>query len=156
MIRFYIAILIVSIVFFLVDFYAFQALKTITKNKYAHWIWGALALIVYAQFFFTIYTRSPKDGQTPEFQYSSGLLLLFLIPKIILIFVLFGEDIYRIIVKLFRVISSSETKSMPDRRKFISQLALGLAAIPFASFIYGFVKGKYNFKVLKYELAFDD
>src|SRR5699024_7949637 len=34
--------------------------------------------------------------------------------------------------------------------------ALGLAAIPFSSLLYGMFKGKYNFKVLKYELEFDD
>ena len=156
MLRFYISLLIISIIFFLVDLYAIQALKTITKNKYTYWGWIVLSALVYIQFFITIYTKSPSDGQTPQFQYSFGLLLLFVIPKLILICVLFGEDIYRITMKLFRLTSASEIKSMPDRRKFISQLALGIASIPFASFLYGFVKGKYNFKVLKYELAFDD
>jgi hypothetical protein len=45
---------------------------------------------------------------------------------------------------------------MVGRRKFISQLALGLAAIPFVSFIYGIVQGKYNYKVIKYQLTFKD
>src|SRR5690606_13572005 len=44
----------------------------------------------------------------------------------------------------------------PARRQFISKIALGLAAIPFASIIYGIYKGRYNYKVLKYSLHFED
>ncbi len=35
-------------------------------------------------------------------------------------------------------------------------MALGIAAIPFTSLLYGMIKGRYNFKVLKYELEFED
>jgi predicted MPP superfamily phosphohydrolase len=45
---------------------------------------------------------------------------------------------------------------MPDRRKFISQIALGLAAVPFLSLIYGIFEGKYNFKVIKQTVFFPD
>jgi len=44
----------------------------------------------------------------------------------------------------------------PARRKFVSSLAIGLAAVPFGAVLYGMYKGKYNYKVLKYELEFDD
>jgi len=95
-------------------------------------------------------------GQTKWDQYAFSLLLIFLLPKLTLLISMFGEDIYRVFVKGIRVIGNSEVKSIPGRRKFVSQIALGMAAIPFASFLYGVTKGKYNFKVLKYELAFDD
>jgi uncharacterized protein len=45
---------------------------------------------------------------------------------------------------------------MPGRRTFISQIALGLAALPFIGFLYGVTKGKHNYKVLKYQLPFKD
>ncbi len=45
---------------------------------------------------------------------------------------------------------------MPERRRFVSQLALGIAAVPFLSLIYGMTIGKYNFKVLKQTLFFPD
>src|SRR5690606_32044199 len=47
-------------------------------------------------------------------------------------------------------------KMLPSRRKFISQVALGVAAIPFFSILYGIFKGKYNFKVIKKAVFFDD
>ena len=38
----------------------------------------------------------------------------------------------------------------------MSKLALGIAAIPFSSLLYGMTIGKYNFKVIKQTLFFDD
>ena len=69
---------------------------------------------------------------------------------------MFGEDIVRVVQKTMSWIGAGETKPLAGRRAFISKIALGIAAIPFASFLYGIVKGRYNYKVLKYELAFND
>src|SRR5690606_32320905 len=52
--------------------------------------------------------------------------------------------------------TSAKGNYFPARRQFISKIALGLAAIPLASIIYGIYKGRYNFKVLKYTLHFED
>src|SRR5690606_453689 len=52
--------------------------------------------------------------------------------------------------------NSANAKYFPSRRQFVSKVALGLAAIPFASILYGIYKGRYNFKVLKYTLHFED
>jgi|TARA_B100000767_G_scaffold216871_1_gene204487 predicted MPP superfamily phosphohydrolase len=149
--------LIISIVLIvLIEIYTFQAFKTISKNKFVRYSFLFLSIAAYINFLVTVLTYSRSDGQTPQFQMASGMLLTVLIPKLIVIFVLFGEDIYRWILKVISALSSGETKSLVGRRKFISQLALGIAAIPFASFIYGIIQGKYNYKVLKYQLTFKD
>jgi len=64
--------------------------------------------------------------------------------------------VVRIFQKLISFLLPGETKAFSGRREFISKIALGLAAIPFASFIYGIIQGRYNYKVLKYEVAFKD
>jgi predicted MPP superfamily phosphohydrolase len=72
---------------------------------------------------------------------------------------MFGEDIFRLFeaaVNYFVSKSDESSALFSSRRKFIGQLALGIAAIPFISILYGITKGKYNFKVLKYTLEFDD
>jgi predicted MPP superfamily phosphohydrolase len=154
--RFVITIIVVSLVLFFVEFYAFQALKTITKNKIIKWIWILVAVAIYTQLFYVVFTTPRSAGQTNGFQLATGFLLTFLIPKVLILVVMFGEDIFRGFVKLISVFSSGETQSIAGRRAFISKIALGLAAIPFASFLYGIIQGRYNYKVLKYQLAFDD
>jgi hypothetical protein len=62
-----------------------------------------------------------------------GLLLLVYIPKIVATLILFGEDIYRVVFGAARYFIESDTTRdfLPGRRKFISQIALGLAAVRF-------------------------
>jgi hypothetical protein len=149
--------LIISIVLIvLIEIYSFQAFKTLSKNKLVRYCFLFVSMAVYLNFIITVVTYSRSDGQTPQFQMAMGLLLTVLVPKLVLILVLFGEDIYRWILKAISAFSSGKTQPLVGRRKFISQIALGIAAIPFASFIYGIIQGKYNYKVLKYQLTFKD
>ena len=154
--RWVIPIIVLTVVIIALEIYTFQAFKTISKSKFMRFTFLTLSIAVYVYFFLTVFTYNRSDGQTPQFQMAMGLLLTFSIPKLVIILALFGEDIYRWIFKVISAISNEETKPLPSRRKFISQLAIGLAAIPFASFIYGILQGKYNYKVLKYRLTFED
>ena len=156
MLRWILPLIILTVLAILLEFYTFNALKTVSKNKLLRFGFLTISLLVYINFFYTAITYDRSNGQTPQFQMAMGLLLTFLIPKLCIVLVLFGEDFYRWIVKGISAISSSETQPLHGRRKFISQIALGLAAIPFVSFIYGIIQGKYNYKVIKYQLAFDD
>ncbi|MCL7752199.1 metallophosphoesterase [Polaribacter sp. Z022] len=149
-------LIILTVIITLVEIYTFQAFKTVSKSKIVRYSFLLVSIVVYINFFITVFTYSRSDGQTPQFQMAMGLLLTVSIPKLVIIILLFGEDIYRWILKLISAISNNETKPLAGRRKFISQIALGLAAIPFASFIYGIIQGKYNYKVLKYQLSFKD
>ena len=154
--RWVIPIIVFTVIIIAIEIYTFQAFKTISKSKLMRFTFLILSIAVYLYFFLTVLTYNRSDGQTPQFQMALGLLLTVSIPKLVIILALFGEDIYRWIFKAISAISNGETKPLPSRRKFISQLAIGLAAIPFASFIYGIIQGKYNYKVLKYRLTFDD
>ncbi|MDG1397897.1 MAG: metallophosphoesterase [Polaribacter sp.] len=156
MLRWLFPLLILLVIVAVVEIYTFQAFKTIAKSKLVRFSFLAISIAVYIYFFITMATYDRSRGQTPEFQMALGVLLTVAIPKLFLVLVLFGEDIYRWIIKGISAISTSETQPLAGRRKFISQLALGIAAIPFVSFIYGIIQGKYNYKVLKYQLTFKD
>ena len=145
------------LIFGAIDFYAFQALKTVTKN---YWIYGAywlLSILVIGNFLYHFYGMSRNDFSNSH-GYAVAFFLTILVPKLILLIFMFGEDVVRWFVYGF----SNDTRSIADattlngRRKFLSQIALGIAAIPFASFLYGIYRGKYNYKVLKYALYFED
>jgi predicted MPP superfamily phosphohydrolase len=68
------------------------------------------------------------------------------------------EDVFRIPQAVYSYLTKlpGQVQFVPSRRSFISKIALGLAAIPLTSLLYGMYKGKYNFKVLTYELKYDD
>ena len=145
------------IIYIIIDFYAFQAVKTITKKRWIHYLHVAISFIVVANFVYQFV--QPSDGRvlTPEKSYAFGFLITLIALKLVVVPILFGEDIIRFFAGIYnKLFSSSDNFFLPSRRKFVSQIAMGLAAIPFTSLLYGMYSGKYNFKVLKYTLEFDD
>ena len=149
--------ILVLLVLLLIEFYAFQAVKTLFKMKgliTAYQVLSAM-LFVFIIFSFTKFDRSV--GQTQQTMVTMGLLLLVYIPKIIVTLVLFGEDIYRVIMgSVNYFVENDNADFIRSRRKFVSQLAVGLAAVPFLSLIYGMTIGKYNYKVIKQRIFFPD
>lgn len=141
----------------LIELYAFQAVKTFTKVR---WVLIAYVVISLVAIFFIGYQFTKFDrsvGQTKMTMMTLGVLLLVLLPKLILTFILLLEDIFRIFSGTISKVSGSTADSfLPERRKFVSQIALGLAAIPFSSLIYGMTLGKYNYKVIKQQIFFPD
>ncbi|BCY28120.1 phosphoesterase [Flavobacterium okayamense] len=103
-------------------------------------------------------THERGQGQNKQTLWTMGFFLLIYLPKIILTLVLVTEDIFRVIQGTISHFMGYTDKSefLPARRKFISQVALGLAAIPFTSLLYGITLGKYNFKVKNKTLFFPD
>lgn len=143
------------VLYILIDIYAFQAVKTITKNSILHGLYVVVSLVILG---LLIYALSSGQARTsPKLMYVFGAFLALFVPKLLLVIFMFGEDVIRLFVALFSKIGGNETGfHLPSRRKFLSTIALGVAAIPFASLLYGMVKGKYNYKVLKYALEFED
>jgi predicted MPP superfamily phosphohydrolase len=149
--------LILFIIIAVVEIYAFQAIKTLTKSK---WILIAYVVVSVAAILFIAYELMKFDrsvGQTKMTLVTLGLLLLVLLPKIVLTFVMLMEDVLRLMMGTVTHFMGHNTDSfLPNRRKFVSQVALGLAAVPFLSLIYGMTVGKYNFKVIRQTLFFPD
>ncbi len=146
------------LVLLFIEFYAFQAIRTLFK---ARWVLVAyqvvsVLILVFILYSFTQFDRSV--GQTPRTLFTFGLVLLVYLPKILLMLVLFGEDMYRLgrgaINFFYR--SDVDTGAFPSRRRFVSQVAIGLAAVPFLSLIYGMAVGRYNFRVIRQQVFFPD
>ena len=141
-----------------VEFYSFQAFRTLIRTKWFLIAYVALsaAVILYLIWSFSQFDRSV--GQNKQSLFTIGLMLIVYVPKIILTLFLFGEDIFRLIRGTINYFVENDNPSsyFPSRRRFVSQIALGIAAIPFASLIYGIFEGKYNFKVIKQTVFFPD
>ena len=149
--RWLVTVIIISAIIIVFEAYAFQAIKTLTKIKIIRYGWLLIGLLAYVNFFYVMFTYDRSHGQTREFQWAVGMLLLVLVPKVVIFILMFGEDVVRWFQKGISFLSKEGTKDLVGRRAFVSKLALGLAALPFASLLYGIFKGKYNYKVLKYQ-----
>ena len=147
-------------IYFLIDSYAFQTFKTIFKNKWVGILYWIISIVVLFYFIYQLSVNfDRKVGLTLATNQAIGLFLIIFVPKIVLLLFMFGEDVFRVPQALFRRLTqsnSSDIRYLPSRRSFVSRMALALAAVPFGALLYGIYKGKYNYKVLKYTLEFDD
>ncbi len=147
-----------TIVYLAVGLYVLQALKTIAKQPWWSYLYILVSLGVMVNFIYQ-FTVGEETGRVLSISksYAFGLLLTILTFNTITIIFLFSEDLFRIVVGLYqKFFGADKDFSLPARRRFLSLIALGVAAVPFGALLYGMYKGKYNFKVLKYDLEFDD
>ena len=151
------------IVFLLIEIYAFQAFKTVFKKNWIlkfYFIINALIIFNLLYRFIKIYNNS-LDFSDVFYNYLSipfAFFITLLGFKLIVISFLFIEDITRIIHSIFNFIfpSNESNKFLTQRRSFISKIALIIAALPIPFVIHGIYRGRHNYRVLSYELEFND
>lgn len=150
------------IIFFLilVEVYIFFILRSVYSGNQ---LFIALAIQLIIALFIAIsliYTSSNLghglSQTTKPVNLLMGLFVTFAVAKLVFISILFFEDVTRIFRWIFSFFSSENGVDFPSRRKAITQIGLGVAAIPFASFLYGMFKTRYDFTVFKETLEFDD
>lgn len=151
----------------LLDLYVFNGLKTFASNwKSAH----IRKIFLYGYLFFAvglvilliagIGSFTTARGMTPFHEWVLSLFLALLITKIFFVLVLFlgdiGRFLYALIDKLVKPNRSVAGPFLPARRQFIVDAAILVAAVPFTAFLYAMLRGKYDFRVHRETLSFDD
>jgi predicted MPP superfamily phosphohydrolase len=150
---------IISILFFLIfQWYSYQAIKTFSSNRWILLAYFLFVIMVVGNLIFYTLILDRSTTNEPKLMYAIGFFLSLFVFQILVTIFLMGEDIFRIPQGIYAYFSKipDQNQFLPQRRKLISQIAVGLAAIPFTSLLYGMFRGKYNFKVLTYELEYDD
>ncbi|XOV68453.1 MAG: metallophosphoesterase [Fluviicola sp.] len=110
-----------------------------------------------ATIFIMSYQFQPDYGKTSvASNLFMGVTMAFIVAKIFLIIFLFANDAYRLIRWPIENAISKDSVSFESRRKFITNLGLISAAIPFTGLVYGTLKGRYSYKVWKQKLTFND
>ena len=138
-----------------IDIYAYQAFKTVFRSTATPWIyWGITLVYLILSIVISLLMSSGKV----DYKYVGllvGASILIAVPKIVAIIPLLLEDVSRLSQFLFRIFTV-QPNVLPERRVFISQLALGLAAIPFLGILDGIWKGRYRYRVISHTLEFED
>ncbi|WP_297794744.1 metallophosphoesterase [uncultured Eudoraea sp.] len=146
------------IIYLILGFYALQALKTVTRFPWVYYVFIALSLIILSNFIYQFtWGETPGRVLSKPKSYAFGFVVAILTFKIITIIFLFSEDIFRFLAAGYQwFFGSTKEFSLPERRRFLSLIAMGVAAVPFGALLYGMYRGKYNFKVLKYNMEYED
>ncbi|MCC6817621.1 MAG: metallophosphoesterase [Bacteroidia bacterium] len=144
----------------LFDLYAYQAIRTLTADlssglrrgiRITYWVinisfyvFGILGMAGY-------HGMIEKNIRTVI----SGMFFALFLAKVLMMIPMLMEDIYRIFNGIISWISGKKDNQVDDsntgflvsRKKFISQVSIGLGGLSFASLTYGVVRGAHNYKI---------
>ncbi len=153
----------------LIDLYTFRGISTLintSENRFrpyiiiGFWLITCFTLAWLIWFYFSMSKLSYKEiyGHITFFM---GFFILFYIPKLFFIVFQFAQDVVLILTKLVEVIFPkntyvSEKVILISRSDFLLQVGLIIASIPFFSIIWGIWWGKYNYKVKRLNLDFNN
>ena len=145
------------LLFFVLQWYGYQAVKTIS-TRWILVIYIFVVVIIIGNLLLHTMVLERNTNTEPRLMYAIGFFITLFVFQALVSILLLGEDILRIPQAVYAYFTKmpGETEFFPKRRKIISQIALGLAAIPFTSLLYGMYRGKYNYKVLSYKLKYED
>ena len=136
--------IIVLIIFFAIDFYAFQTFKSLVLSEKFEKLFWIINIVGYIGIFYSGFFFSPKEHSSLSRvlpQFVSAYIILFYIPKLIPVFLGTIEDFYRTGNKMF-------SNEWPSRRRFIGLISWGLATIPFFGIFHGVFRGRSKYRVL--------
>jgi len=150
------------------DWYAFRSFRThfssstqILKITIYSIYWLVPALLI-ASAFYMSFSRNVSDFRSNKLFITIGaIFVLFYLPKLFILFFQAIEDITKLLAWIAKKLSPIDSKVYNSadgisRSVFISRMGLIISAIPFASILYGIVIGRFNFRLNKQTIYFDN
>jgi len=158
---------IIAAIMVLLDFYVFQALKTVTQNTsekvklVIHSLYWILAAATVISLLSLPYIQALQTNKVFR-NYIFAIMLGLFIAKLIGASFFLIDDLRRLVMWLIAKLSPSTGAHYADpagngisRSVFMSWLGLGAGTTIFGSLLYGF-SNKYNYQVKKIQLTFDN
>lgn len=157
-------IIIVLAILVVIDVYVVNSYKNFLSDgklkTFLKWFYFASTILSYGCFAFVILMFDNRPSKANIwFNWWFGYTFAFIVLRLGLVVFSCLDDIVRVVSTLIKFVhklftNNQASVSLDSRRKFIGQVGLGLASIPFVSMLYGITKGKYNYKVKEVVLSF--
>ncbi|QNF33364.1 metallophosphoesterase [Adhaeribacter swui] len=150
---------------FVVDWYVFQAIRTVTQHISPR-SQRIISIIYWALFFITsatiiMFSLTRGTPPTPFRTYLVSTLFILFASKLAVVLFLVLDDVlrllkYLIVTYLYKQPDATSEAVKITRNEFINKLALFAGSIPLTAFIYGMVRGAYQYQVKRVTLRFSN
>ena len=133
----------------------YEAFQPGPARQRAKWVFYLLLLYGVIAIPVLIVWYVPRN---PVYNLFLGGVFTVLITNLILFFYFIIADVVALLRKATRYVATGASPSLVNhsRRRFVRQVGLGLAALPFFSFLHGITRGRYDFTVRRVQLKFPD
>jgi predicted MPP superfamily phosphohydrolase len=155
-----------AVITLLMDWYVISSLRTLTADWQSRqlrlillWGYAVISIGVTVAFLAGLNSYSTDRGMTPLPEWRLSLLLTLFITKLVFLIIISMGDLGRFIYGIGDNVLNDKPEGepfFPARRKFIIQAGLLIAAVPFTGFIYAMIRGKYDYKVHRQTIYYDE
>lgn len=160
----YIFLAFVAAFFYIIDLYIFKGIKifalsldNIDAQNWTIRLFWIINNAFYVLIAAALLTMDRNKGMQLVQKIAVNTFIAIIIPKLIFVAIMLGQDAFRVIEGSFNALFGIEsTTFLPSRRAFVSKIALAAAAIPFTAIVYGIFKGKYDYRVHRHTVFFKD
>jgi hypothetical protein len=148
-------LLILGLVVYLIRKKPYEAFSSNTHNNLGKWLFYSFIAYLPISIAGLVLLNKRAD---PIFNIFLGLTFSIGVTLLVWAIYYLINDLFHGIGRAARFFTTGASARTPNkgRRRFVRQLGIGMAAIPFFSFLYGITKGKYDFTVRNVKLKFAD
>jgi predicted MPP superfamily phosphohydrolase len=140
--------------FFLMNWYILSGLQVVAPQNYVPTIfWFANAICAFSVLYALQGIQS--RGMGAFFKISTHAFLTLFVSELIFAINLLISDFFRLIAGVFHLFSEGSFV-ISNRSPYLVELGIGLFILSVLLFIYGILKGKYAYRVIKHTLIFKD
>ncbi|MXV53330.1 metallophosphoesterase [Pedobacter sp. HMF7647] len=126
------------------SFYFYRAVQTLLSSGALLWCYWLIDLVLIGGILTVIFVRRGSRLQQTLITWLMGLLPLVFIPRLAALPVLLIEDISRLL------------RGFPPAAVWVSELAVGVAAVVFLVVLFGITRGKHFYRVRRETIVFPD
>ncbi len=159
-------LIIVFIILFLLDLYAYKGFVSMTNSLDATWsrvikisYWIVSFLLIFQLIHIFSSFREYTSDHPEAFRFWSGIFCVIFFTKLTFMTFHLVDDIlwvFRKFISLFTTNSLSLGGKPIARSTFITQIGLGASALIFGAYSYGVLKGRYAYKIFKEKINFSN
>ena len=146
-----------------IDYYAFTGIRNLMSSATPLWrrvayiAYGLTSLVALSGFVGLLLFFSTRNWDW--YHTATGLFgwtLTFFVTKLVLVALLLGYDLLNGGWSLVQQVQGEAVPASLSRRKFVAQVGLSVASLPFAGMVYGMIKGKYAYRIHRLTLRSKD
>jgi len=147
-------IVVFAALFFLLSWYALIGLQTVANQHYVPIIFWLIIVGTTAGLFFALQGMQSR-GMGTFFKIATHLFLVVFVSLLLFVLVLLFGDGYRLISGSFYWVINHQFAA-PARSEYWIDFGIVVFFLVVVAFVYGMVKGKYAYRVIKHTLVFSD
>ncbi len=143
-----------AVLLFLLNEYTLNALAPLLNKTtiVGLWLLPSLSLLL----LFYALMRIQVEGMSLKFKLSAHVLLVYFSSLLVMVTVLLLTDIVRLVVAVAKFFIDQQGFVLMSRPTFTGYAALLLGFLLVLAFLYGILKGKYAYRLIKHQLFFKD